>query len=324
MSSSEAELAARQGFFGERICKHLNIDGALIAGVGQKLELPFAVTHIDCCKKQRDRSISIPAEDAFSILHQLKDIERHSCWLGGRLRFSGAFAAGTANVVSLHDDPQCEISGPLEALQFYLPRPLLDNFFHEHGGGSVGDLQWPREKRDGTLAALSRVLLALSRQPSPASQLFVDQLGLSVLAHIAEAYGGLDVQRSAKKAGLAPWQQRRATDVMQAHIGSQITIEAVARECQLTPSHFARAFRVSFGTAPHRYLTDLKIIEAKRLMSETDRPLTDIALLCGFADQSHFTRVFRRIVGVSPGLWRQSAGTSPGGATPTGSVDAEI
>lgn len=107
-------------------------------------------------------------------------------------------------------------------------------------------------------------------------------------------------------AGLAPWQQRRATDMMQARLGGPLTIKEIARACQITPSHFARAFRGTFGRAPYRYLTDLRITEAKRQMMETDLPLTTIAMMCGFTDQSHFTRVFRRLVGTSPGLWRQS------------------
>lgn len=108
-------------------------------------------------------------------------------------------------------------------------------------------------------------------------------------------------------AGLAPWQQRHATEMMQARLGSPLTIKEIARACEVTPSHFARAFRCTFGRAPYRYLTDLRIAEAKRQMMDTDLSLTDIALMCGFTDQSHFTRVFRRLVGKSPGLWRQAA-----------------
>lgn len=280
------------------------MNGSLIAGVNQRLELPFFVTHIHCPKVQRERTEPIQAEDAFSILHQLKDIERHSCWLGGRMRFSDAFATGTANVISLHDDPQCEFTGSFEGLQFYLPRVLLEDFFHEHNGGNVDTLRRARDKPDETLAALSRVLLSVSRQPAPANRLFVDQLGLSMLAHVAQTYGGLEARRTRIAAGLAPWQQRRATEMMHARISAQVTIEEIARECELTPSYFARAFRLSLGRAPHRYLSDLRITEAKRLMTATELPLADIALMCGFTEQSHFARVFKRLVGASPGAWR--------------------
>lgn len=57
--------------------------------------------------------------------------------------------------------------------------------------------------------------------------------------------------------------------------------------------------------APHRCLTGLRIEEAKALLAQPHLPLADIALICGFGDQSHFTRVFGQIVGVSPGAWRR-------------------
>lgn len=309
MPSSKGVLTKGQGFFGERICKHLQMSGTLLAGVPPTLELPFAVTHLNCSKLRREKTEAIPAEDAFSILHQLKDLEGHDCWTGGQKRFSGAFAAGTASVMNLHNNPQCAFTGTFEALQFYVPRVVLDDFFYEHNGGIVDTLRWPRDQDDPTLAALSRVLLAVTEQSAAASQLFLDQLGLSVIAHVAQSYGGLNPRRSRAEPGLAPWQQRRAVELMHARISDQITMEEIARECQLTPSHFSRAFRLSFGSAPHRYLADLRVTEAKRLMTGTALPLADIALMCGFAEQSHLTRVFSRLVGASPGAWRHGIRT---------------
>ncbi|WP_457831280.1 helix-turn-helix transcriptional regulator, partial [Staphylococcus aureus] len=80
-----------------------------------------------------------------------------------------------------------------------------------------------------------------------------------------------------------------------------MTIAQVAQECRLTPSHFARAFRRSTGLAPHGYLMQLRLEEAKKLLLQPHLPLVDIALICGFGDQSHFTRVFGRLTGATPG-----------------------
>ena len=106
------------------------------------------------------------------------------------------------------------------------------------------------------------------------------------------------------KGGLALWQLERATGIMEARVGQRVSLRAVARECGLTASHFARAFRVSTGVAPSRWLLDRRIAMSKTLLSTTPRKLSEIALDCGFTDQSHFTRVFGRRVGVSPGRWR--------------------
>ena len=93
---------------------------------------------------------------------------------------------------------------------------------------------------------------------------------------------------------------------MRTRLASRLTIADVAAACKLTPSHFARSFRRSTGIAPHDYLSRLRIDEARRLMLTTELPLADIGLICGFGDQSYFTRIFSRSVGASPGAWRRA------------------
>jgi len=73
----------------------------------------------------------------------------------------------------------------------------------------------------------------------------------------------------------------------------------------LSTSHFSRAFKQTVGSSPMAYVAVRRIERAKLMMTSTGQRLTDIALACGFADQSHLNRYFRRVVGVSPGLWRR-------------------
>ena len=89
---------------------------------------------------------------------------------------------------------------------------------------------------------------------------------------------------------------------MEAHLGGELSIDALANEACLSPFHFARAFKAATGTAPHRYLTDRRIMRARTLISEGLLPLAEIADVCGFSSQAHFTRWFKRIVGVTPGV----------------------
>lgn len=171
--------------------------------------------------------------------------------------------------------------------------------------GASRKLKYERSNgRDLTLAALSRVLLREIEEGRSSNRLFIDQLALSVVAYIAQAYGGLRLDVSF--GGLAPWQERRATEIMRARLGSGLSIREVAAECRLSPSHFARMFRRSKGVSPHEYLSILRLEEARQLMRQTKLPLSDIALIFGFNDQSHFTRVFTRRFDTSPGLWRRT------------------
>ena len=107
--------------------------------------------------------------------------------------------------------------------------------------------------------------------------------------------------------GLAPWQARRAHERLESDLGGTLSLQQIAAEFDLSVSHFSRAFRISTGLPPHQWLLRQRVEAAKQLMTVRDLPLSEIAISAGFANQSHFTRVFSALVGVSPGVWRREA-----------------
>jgi AraC family transcriptional regulator len=111
--------------------------------------------------------------------------------------------------------------------------------------------------------------------------------------------------RAAIRGGLAPWQKRNVTAYVAANIGATIRVSDLARIARLSLGHFFRAYRESFGEPPLAHIARLRIQHAQSLMLRSGASLSQIALDCGMHDQSHFTRVFRRIVGTNPGIWRR-------------------
>ena len=107
------------------------------------------------------------------------------------------------------------------------------------------------------------------------------------------------------RGGLSPKTLRRVQDHIAANLGLNITNEALARVANLSPSHFARAFKESQGVAPHRYILECRVKRTQELLA-TELSLSEIAVEVGFADQSHLTRWFREFVGVTPGNYRWS------------------
>jgi AraC family transcriptional regulator len=105
--------------------------------------------------------------------------------------------------------------------------------------------------------------------------------------------------------GLACRQAKRALDHIEAHFGSQIEIREIAKLVALSRSHFSRTFKRCVGFSPRAYVSVRRVEQAKLMMRCTSERLSDIAVVCGFADQPHLNRHFRRIVGMSPGLWRR-------------------
>jgi len=106
--------------------------------------------------------------------------------------------------------------------------------------------------------------------------------------------------------GLAPWQVRRLKTHMEENLGGAIYCEDLARLVRLSVSHFMRAFKESFGCAPHAFLIRRRMERAQGLMLTTDEALGQIALTCGLSDQSHMTRLFQKWVGESPAAWRRA------------------
>jgi AraC family transcriptional regulator len=106
--------------------------------------------------------------------------------------------------------------------------------------------------------------------------------------------------------GLAPWQAREAKLHIELHLTTKITTRELATLVRLSPYHFSRAFRDSFGDPPHRHVLKQRMLRSQELMLTTNWALADIALECGLSDQAHFVKLFRRFVGTTPGAWRRA------------------
>jgi AraC-like DNA-binding protein len=109
----------------------------------------------------------------------------------------------------------------------------------------------------------------------------------------------------AKKCRLADWQVRRAKDFICNNLGSNLRIEGVARTVHLSSGYFSRAFKSTTGFSYSNFVARARIDLAKQLLLGTELPISEVALACGLADQSHLTRIFNRVVGLPPNAWRR-------------------
>jgi AraC family transcriptional regulator len=112
---------------------------------------------------------------------------------------------------------------------------------------------------------------------------------------------------------LAAWQTRRVLDYIEERLGAKLAVEDIAAAVALSKSHFARAFKSTLGISPMAYVAARRVERAKCMIIDSAESLADVALSCGFADQSHFSRKFHRAVGVTPGRWRRSSAGTAGG-----------
>jgi AraC family transcriptional regulator len=105
---------------------------------------------------------------------------------------------------------------------------------------------------------------------------------------------------------LASWQAQKAIALIDERLEEGARVTELAADVRLSQSHFSRAFKLSFKSSPRQYIQQRRIARAQQLMLKTDRQLSDIALACGFCDQAHFSRTFRKCVGLSPKAWRRA------------------
>jgi transcriptional regulator of acetoin/glycerol metabolism/AraC-like DNA-binding protein len=108
------------------------------------------------------------------------------------------------------------------------------------------------------------------------------------------------------RGGLPPAALRRVRDYVDSHLDKPIDVESLAAAAGLSTYHFARSFKQSEGNTPHDFVLKRRLAKARELMSRPDLSLSEIAVATGFADQSHFTRRFHEVVGISPGKFRKS------------------
>jgi len=105
--------------------------------------------------------------------------------------------------------------------------------------------------------------------------------------------------------GLARWQAKRALAYIEANLGSRMLTRELAELVHFSKSHFSRAFKRSLGMPPMTYVAARRVERAKLMITTTHEQLNEIALACGFSDQSHLNRSFRRWIGMTPGVWRR-------------------
>jgi AraC-like DNA-binding protein len=95
--------------------------------------------------------------------------------------------------------------------------------------------------------------------------------------------------------------------LIDARLHGPIRVAELASVVGLSKGHFARAFVITFGTSPHAYVMSARIKHAQALMRSTENDIGEVAAACGLSDHAHFTRLFRRLVGITPSTWRMSA-----------------
>lgn len=308
------EVMRDDGTFGMRWGKyfHLKDVQSLTSRIG---EASIAVTRLRSDASHLGMTEVIPAEDSYIIgvqihndpLGRQRSIARKpftsAIWFDDRYIAPQRFEKTSVCFVHLERDARVDLQTPFDMVHFRIPRKSLSEIALDFGtAGSVDALRCP----DLIITRLTGCLVPAFIGTKEVCAPLLDHISLALLAHLIQKYGEKKIPLQRSKESLAPWQIRRAKEFMASRISTSVSLAELAEECQLSVSHFARAFKGSVGVAPYRWFMEQKMEHAKRLLESTSLTTSTIAVKCGFSHHVSFSSSFQRTIGVSPREWRRA------------------
>lgn len=266
----------------------------------------FTASRLQWQNKEAGHPVKFDRADGFMLCLQRRELPSHPYWIEDRPEKMSTLRSGQFLLLDLRVQHASVSAGDVDCVSIFMSIDALQQFQLEHDLPASQSLRAPigAALDDPVVRSLCEAMVPVLEGRFAASQLFVDHVALATLAHLSANYA-LEPGIVFRRGGLSPWQERRAKEVLLANLNGQIGLDALAAECRLSRSHFARAFKVTTGTTPLRWLHSQRIAQAKVFLLTTRLGLDEIASSCGFSDASHLVRSFAAATGTSPGSWRR-------------------
>jgi AraC family transcriptional regulator len=301
----------RNDRFEQDICEQFGLPSAPTLITSPMTRAPIAFSRLRRDWSDRRPTKRARREDAYAIHIALCDAGPCETWMNGNRFESDAMPTGAATLLTLDSGPTTCWHSAYDFVRIHIPRLAIDEIADDSGLPRPAHFRAPffRVILDSTLFRLAMATVPALEAPAEASSLFLDHIAIATLAHVHCTYLGSSTEARRLKGGLAPWQERRAKELLTARLDRPPSVADLAGECRLSCTHFARAFRQSTGLPPHRWLLAYRVEKAKEMLLAGHTPLQDVAYACGFANQRHMTRIFTRHIGESPAAWRRARKT---------------
>jgi len=267
----------------------------------------FVIAHISRGAAGHGMTELQPKRAVYTACVHLSEFSGYDIWCDEKLSSGSSLPQGSIHINDMRHSWYADIQGGFDVVNFCIPQSALAEIAEDHDSARIDELRCPmtEAKVDAVAMNLALAFIPALLRPNQLNRLFVDHAWRAVTAHLARTYGSSGQRISSGQGGLAPWQERRAKEMLLADLSGSLSLADLSSACRLSCSHFSQAFRQTVGCPPHQWLLTQRVERSKQLLLNTDQPLSEIALVTGFADQSHFTRVFSQRVKVSPGVWRR-------------------
>jgi AraC family transcriptional regulator len=239
--------------------------------------------------------------DAFAITLSLTPTRRRTT-VNGAVIFEGWAPAGAMRVQRPGDNICTEMFTPFDQVSFYIPTATFSSILRDQGlsQGDLLDIAAPLWSIDAVIDANFRSAISALESRSKASFYYLNSMAHLIATHVLHQYG-------ADAHGATAWDKagapalKRVFQFIDANIDKPLSLADMAVASGLSIDRFRRDFKATTQMSPHQYVIRRRVERARTLLTSSRNPkLADIALACGFADQSHLSTTFRRVLGVSP------------------------
>jgi AraC family transcriptional regulator len=178
--------------------------------------------------------------------------------------------------------------------------------------GAYGEVELcaSRKFANPRLSALVSAVQAEMAAGFPSGRLFLDSIEQAMAVALVKGHAVRHHAVQISRGGLGAARLRRISELVDAKIEEELSLEELAQSVGLSTAHFARMFRKSTGETPHQFVLRQRLVRAKAMLRAADARVLDVAVACGFKTQQHFAQVFRSICGVSPSEYRQELASS--------------
>jgi AraC family transcriptional regulator len=225
-------------------------------------------------------------------------------WVDDRYTHTPCWRRGSIGIFDLESLPRVLRDTPFEVVHFNIPRATLNAFTDDADLQTVGHLRCEEGHLDPILYHLAEMVRPYLNRKVALPGLFLDHYLQMLCSHIVLTYGALPETQNSHKGGLAPWQKRKALELIEHCLSGDLRLGRLAAECGVSTSYFCRCFRETFGTSLHRFVITKRVERAQRLLLHSRLSIAEIAIEAGFSDQAAFSRTFAAIAGAPPARWR--------------------
>ncbi len=246
-----------------------------------------AITYLNSSTGQCDAANPQAPENGFIILVHLAQPNslNWGSWGDDRHTHTPHWRRGSIGIFDLEPLPGVLPDIPFEVIKFNIPQSTLNAFTEDAELPNVERLQCPEGQSDPVLYHLAEMIRPYIVRKIELPGLFLDHYLQMLCGRIVLTCGGVPLSHQSHKGGFAPWQKRRALEVLEQDLSEDLRLNRLARECGVSRSYFCRCFRITFGMSLHRFVVNKRIERAQQLLRTSRFSIAEIALEAGFSDQ---------------------------------------